>query len=235
MRLDKLLSSLGMSRSDARRAIRAGRVRVRGEVARDAGLHAEPSDLLLDGHRVELPGELYLMLHKPAGVVTAARDARSDTVFSLLPEEIVRRAPSPVGRLDRDVTGLLLFTTDGELLHRLISPKWSVEKVYIAEVEGTPDDEDVRAFARGLALGDFTAKPARLEVLGDGRARLSLSEGKFHQVKRMFAAIGHPVVSLKRLSVGGVALDAALEPGDFRALTDAEIDALYADARLERK
>jgi len=235
VRLDKLLSATGVSRAEARGAIRAGRVRVGGEVVRDAGMHAEAKDVLVDGRPLKPPGELYLMLNKPAGVVTAARDNVSDTVFSLLPDEFRRRDPSPVGRLDKDVTGLLLFTTDGELLHRLISPKRTVEKVYLAEVEGTPGADDARMFAEGVRLSDFTAKPARLEVTGDGLALVTVTEGKFHQVKRMFAAIGHPVLSLKRLSVGGVTLDPALPEGGFRMLNESEVSALYAAAGLERK
>jgi 16S rRNA pseudouridine516 synthase len=235
VRLDRLLSTSGISRAEARLAIRAGRVRVNGEVVRDAGAHAEAGDVLVDGRPLELPGELYLMLNKPAGVVTAARDNVSDTVFSLLPDAIRRRDPSPVGRLDKDVTGLLLFTTDGELLHRLISPKRTVEKVYLASVEGTPDAGDARVFAEGVPLSDFTAKPSKLEVVGDGLALATVTEGKFHQVKRMFAAIGHPVVSLTRLSVGGVTLDPSLPEGGFRMLEESEVSALYAVAGLERK
>ena len=235
VRLDKLLSMSGCSRAEARDIVRAGRVRVMGEVVRDAGAHAEAKDVLLDGRPLELPGELYLMLNKPAGVVTASKDNVSDTVFSLLPDAIRRREPSPVGRLDKDVTGLLLFTTDGELLHRLISPKWTVEKVYLAETEGTPDAQDAESFAAGVELSDFTAKPALLEVVGEGLARLTVTEGKFHQVKRMFAAIGHPVLSLTRLSVGGVTLDPSLPEGGFRLLEESEVSRLYAVAGLERK
>lgn len=238
MRLDRLLALKGMTRTEARRAIAAGRVRLRGETVRDAGLHAEAGDVSLDGAPLCVDAELHLMLHKPAGVVTAREDGRFETVFDLLPEKFRRKGLAAVGRLDRDVTGLLLFTTDGQLAHRLISPKWTVEKVYRAEVEGTPDSADLRKFSEGLALDDFVARPAVLRVLRPGEtalAELTVTEGKFHQVKRMFAAVGHPVKALARIRVGGVLLDPSLAPGEARLLTPAEIDCLYALTRLERK
>lgn len=235
MRLDRLLSIAGMTRKEAKGAIHAGRVQIRGETVRDSGVHAEIGDVLLDRHPLDAPSEIYWMLNKPAGVVTAARDAHAQAVLSLLPETIQRRNPSPVGRLDKDVTGLLLFTTDGELLHRLISPKWEVAKVYLAAIEGTPDAEDAKTLAEGVKLHEFTAKPAKLEVVSNGLARLTVTEGKFHQVKRMFAAIGHPVLQLTRLSMGGIALDPALPEGGSRPLDQHEIETLYAIAHLERK
>ena len=132
MRLDKLLTTAGLTRAQAKRAVAEGRARVNGEAVRDAGLRVDGKQVLLDGRPVSEPGEVYWMLNKPAGVLTAVRDAREKTAFALLPEDVRRREPSPIGRLDRDVTGLLLFTTHGELLHRLISPRYAVEKVYIA-------------------------------------------------------------------------------------------------------
>ena len=177
---------------------------------------------------------MHLMLHKPAGLLTATTDARQKTVMDLLPEELKRRALGPVGRLDKDVTGLLLLTDDGQLAHRLISPKWTVEKVYLARVEGALDASDIQAFQAGIALSDFTARPARLEILEPDLGRLTITEGKFHQVKRMFAARGKPVLRLHRESVGGVSLDSALECGKFRPLTAEEEGALYALVRMER-
>ena len=231
MRLDKAAALSGLTRSEARKAVAAGRVRVQGAPVRDPGAQVDPEDVTLDGAPVaQQPGELYLMLNKPAGVLTATEDRRLPTVADLLPEELRRRGPGPVGRLDRDVTGLVLMTTDGQLAHRLIAPKWKAEKLYRARCEGRLTPEHVEAFAAGLALSDFTARPARLEILeaGDGEslADVALTEGKFHQVKRMFAAIGHPLVSLARLRIGCVALDAALKPGEYRPLTDAEIEGL---------
>ena len=233
MRLDKLLTAAGLTRAQAKRAVAEGRARVNGEAVRDPGLRVDGKQVLLDGRPVSEPGEVYWMLNKPAGVLTAVRDAREKTAFALLPEEVRRREPSPIGRLDRDVTGLLLFTTHGELLHRLISPRYAVEKVYIARVEGTPDASDAEKLAAGIAFSDFTARPARLEVLEEGLVRLTVTEGRYHEVKRLLAAVGHPVSSLARAAMGGVYLDAALKAGEGRPLTDDEVARLLRAARLE--
>ena len=234
MRLDKLLTAAGLTRAQAKRAVAEGRARVNGEAVRDAGLHVDGAEVLLDGRPVTEPGEVYWMLHKPAGVLTAVRDGREATAFALLPEAVRRQTPSPVGRLDKDVTGLLIFTTHGELLHRLISPKYAVEKVYIARVEGTPDEADAQRLAAGIAFADFTSRPAQLEILGKGLVRLTVTEGRYHEVKRLLAAVGHPVTSLMREAMGGVRLDETLGAGESRPLTGAEIDALFRAARLER-
>ena len=235
MRLDKALSLAGHTRSEARRLIAQGRVQVSGAVVRDAGRNVSSGDVMLDGAPIDAQEEIYLMLHKPAGVVTATEDKRLPTVVSLLPEIYQRRKIGPVGRLDRDVTGLVLLTTDGQLAHRLISPRWKAEKQYRARCEGALDAGDVEAFAAGLELSDFTAAPAKLEILEAGETSLAdviLTEGKFHQVKRMFAAVGHPLISLQRLRIGCVTLDEALAPGQFRRLTDAEISGLKQSAQL---
>ena len=229
MRLDKALSLAGHTRSEARRLIAQGRVQVSGAVVRDAGRNVSSGDVMLDGAPIDAQEEIYLMLHKPAGVVTATEDKYLPTVVSLLPEIYQRRKIGPVGRLDRDVTGLVLLTTDGQLAHRLISPRWKAEKQYRARCEGALDAEDVAAFAAGLALSDFTAAPAKLEILESGETSLAdviLTEGKFHQVKRMFAAVGHPLITLQRLRIGCVTLDEALAPGEYRLLTEAEIAGL---------
>ena len=229
MRLDKALTLAGCTRSEARAMIAAGRVRIGDAVARGAGTDVRPEDVFLDGAPLDAEPEVYLMLNKPAGVVTATEDRRLPTAVSLLPERYQRRKIGPVGRLDRDVTGLVLLTTDGQLAHRLISPKWKAEKRYRAACEGTLTEADVRAFAEGVALSDFTARPAKLEILAAGEtstADVTLTEGKFHQVKRMFAAIGHPLTALSRLQIGCVVLDEALAPGEFRKLTGEEIRGL---------
>ena len=235
MRLDRIAALSGMTRNEARRAIAAGRVRVRGEVARDAAMQAEASEVTVDGVPVQA-GELYVMVHKPAGVVTATEDRRLPTVMGLLPENWQKRNPGPVGRLDRDVTGLVLMTTDGQLAHRLISPRWKAEKLYRARCEGRLTEREVEAFAAGIALAEFTAQPAQLAILGAGDdeslADVVLTEGKFHQVKRMFAAVGHPLSALQRLRIGPLALDPALEPGQWRHLTEAEVAALKQACRL---
>ena len=176
------------------------------------------------------------MVNKPAGVLTATEDRRLPTVLDLLPEEMRRRGPGPVGRLDRDVTGLVLLTTDGQLAHRLISPKWKAEKVYRARCEGRLTEVEVKRFAEGVALSDFVARPAGMAILEAGDefsvADVTLSEGKFHQVKRMFAAVGHPLTALERWRIANVVLDAALEPGGFRALTEDEVRGLKESVGL---
>jgi len=229
-RLDKILSTLGMSRTDAKKAVASGRVMVDGKPERDPGRKAAPEQVLLDGKPIVLETEIHLMIHKPAGVVTATEDKKLPTVVSLLPEKYRKRKIGPVGRLDRDVTGLVLMTTDGQLAHRLISPKWKAEKVYRARCEGRLEARDIDAFAAGIDLGDFTARPARLEILeaadSGSVADVALTEGKFHQVKRMFAAVGHPLVALERRGIGGVALDGTLAPGEYRALTEDEVGRL---------
>ena len=235
MRLDKALSLAGYTRSEAKALIARGRVCVAGETVRDSGKNVQICDVTLDGSPIDARQELYLMLHKPAGVVTATEDKRLPTVVSLLPESYQRRKIGPVGRLDRDVTGLVLLTTDGQLAHRLISPRWKAEKQYRARCEGALDEGDVAAFAAGLELSDFTAAPARLEILETGETSLAdviLTEGKFHQVKRMFAAVGHPLISLQRLRIGCVTLDESLAPGEFRLLTEQEIAGLKRMTQL---
>ena len=236
MRLDKAVTLAGLTRSEAKKAIAAGRVRVDGQSVRDAAMQVRPEQVSLDGGAPVEAGEVYIMVNKPAGVLTATEYRRLPTVLDLLPESIRRRGPGPVGRLDRDVTGLVLLTTDGQLAHRLISPKWKAEKLYRAECEGALTAADVAAFAGGLALSDFVAKPAGLRILAAGETSLAdvtLTEGKFHQVKRMFAAVGHPLISLQRLRIGCVALDGALAPGQWRALTGDEVAGLKVLCGME--
>ena len=230
MRLDRAATLAGLTRSEARRAIAAGRVRVDGQPVRDAGMQVDPARVTVDGAAVAQTGPLYIMVHKPAGVLTATEDRRLPTVLDLLPERLRRAGPGPVGRLDRDVTGLVLLTTDGQLAHRLISPKWKAEKVYRARCEGRLTQATVDTFAAGVALSDFRARPAGLAILEAGEdasvADVTLTEGKFHQVKRMFAAVGHPLTALHRLRIGGVTLDPALAPGEWRHLSEDEVKAL---------
>lgn len=236
MRLDKAIARNGLTRQMAKKAIAGGHARVNGNVVLDPGYLLKPEDeVLLDGENARAPENVHLMLHKPAGFLTATEDARGErTVLDLLPEKIRMRKVGPVGRLDKDVTGLLILTTDGQLAHRLISPKWDVEKTYYAEIEGEIDDECVRRFAEGVPLKEFTCKPARLECAGAGACRVYVSEGKYHQVKRMLAAVGHPVLRLKREKIGPVALDPALSDGEFRPLTPGEEAALYEIAGMTK-
>lgn len=230
MRLDKFLALQGLgTRSEVRALVRAGRVCMNGETARDAGTLIDPAHAAVtcDGTPLVYEASAHLMLHKPAGVLTAARDPHRETVMDLLPARYAAMGCMPVGRLDMDTEGLLILTTDGALAHRLLSPKRHVDKVYLAVVDVPLDEADVTAFAGGVALSDFTALPAKLAILPDGlSAHVTVREGKYHQVRRMFAARGKTVVRLKRLSFGGVPLDETLAPGAWRSLTDAELQTL---------
>ena len=234
MRLDKLLSHVGAAtRSECRQLLRSGRVTVNGRPALDGGAQVpEGAEVALDGQTLDTRLTRHLMLHKPAGVLTAREDSRQQTVMDLLPAVYTSLGCMPVGRLDKDTTGLLLLTTDGELAHRLLAPGRHVDKVYWARVEGTLSRADAEAFAAGVVLQDFTALPAKLEILSPDTALVTVREGKFHQVKRMFGARGKPVLSLRRLSFGPLSLDASLAPGQFRELTGEEIAALYAAAGM---
>lgn len=238
VRLDKLLAdACMMTRSEAQRAIRAGRVtNAAGQPLTAPETKAEPqSGLLFDGAPLKgAAGAACLMLYKPDGVLSATEDKHDTTVFDLLPEEYARAKLSIVGRLDKDSEGLLLLTADGELNHRLTSPKREVAKTYLVRTDPPPEPGDVSAFAEGIDLGDFFTRPALLEPLpGDACASIvTISEGKFRQIRRMFATRGKEVVFLKRLSIGSLRLDEALRPGEFRFLTEQERAALYNDVHL---
>lgn len=231
-RLDKLLSSTGLwSRKEARELVRQGRVSVQGRTAaREDEKYEHTAEIRVDGAPVDCSPFVYLMLHKPPGLLSATRDKHTPTVLDLLPEHLRRRGLFPVGRLDKDTTGLLLLTDDGDLGHALLSPKRHVDKVYFAQVDGLLTQADQEALARGLTLPDgLQCLPAGLELLDGGRAcRITLREGKYHQVKRMLEARDAPVTALKRLSMGPLALDEALEPGQWRELTQGERTALLA-------
>ena len=229
-RLDKIISATGKkSRREVREMVRQGRVLVDGKPAPAADMKVDPQTavILLDGEPLGYEKFTYVMLHKPAGVLTATEDRRQETVLDLLPPELRRRALSPVGRLDKDTEGLLLLPNDGQLAHRLLSPKSHVDKVYYARVDGALEPGDIAAFAAGMTLGDgLECLPAGLEILSPTEALVTLREGKFHQVKRMLAARGKPVLYLKRLSMGQLRLDPALAPGAWRMLTEEERSAL---------
>ena len=232
-RLDKLLASTGRwSRSEVKRLVREGRVLTNGRIAASAEekYDAETAALVVDGEAVRMSKHVYLMLHKPAGVLSATEDGRGKTVLDLLPPEYRKRGLFPVGRLDKDTEGLLLLTDDGALAHDLLSPKKHVDKVYYTRVDGELTAEDCAAFAAGMTLGDSLAcLPAGLEILSAGaesEALVTLREGKFHQIKRMLASRGKPVLYLKRLSMGTLKLDETLAPGAWRELTEQEAAAL---------
>lgn len=229
-RLDKLLAGTGRwSRREVKELIRAGRVRVNGEkAARPEDKYAPDAEITVDGAPVACGGFFYLMLYKPAGVLSATEDPRQKTVLDLLPAHLRRVGLFPVGRLDKDTEGLLLLTNDGPLAHDLLSPKKHVDKTYFVRVDGALDREDAAAFAAGMVLEDgTTCLSAELKLLERPEEGLiTLREGKYHQIKRMLAARGKPVRYLKRLTMGPLTLDGSLEPGQWRELTEKERRAL---------
>ncbi|MBQ7915817.1 MAG: rRNA pseudouridine synthase [Firmicutes bacterium] len=231
MRLDKFLADMGVgSRSDLKKDIRGGKVVIDGKMIKDPGFAVpEGAQVLYKGQKVAYEEFVYYMLNKPAGAISASEDPKQKTVIDLL-DERKRKDLFPVGRLDKDTEGLLLITNDGELAHQLLSPKKHVDKVYYARIEGRVTEEDVEKFRAGLQIGeDFTAMPAQLEILASGdtsEIKVTIQEGKFHQVKRMFHAVGKEVVYLKRLSMGTLLLDESLAPGAYRRLTDEELAGL---------
>ena len=227
MRLDKLLSECGVaSRKEIRQLIRSGRVSVDGAAAASPEMKLDPYKALvcLDGTKIEYAKYHYYMMNKPAGVLSATDDGRQKTVLDLVTPEMRKIGLFPVGRLDKDTTGLLLLTNDGEFAHRVISPRSGIVKVYHARTEAPVDEADITAFKEGLTLGDGTkCLPAGLKLLPDGSCLVEVMEGKYHQVKRMLSSRGKPVTELKRLSIGGLKLDKALLPGSFRALEENEL------------
>ncbi len=230
-RLDKMLSATGMwSRKEVKIMVSQGRVVADGVAVKKSDEKFDPNrvKITVDGQWVDCAPFVYIMMHKPAGVVSATEDSREKTVLDLLPQHLQKRGLFPVGRLDKDTEGLLILTDDGDLAHRLLSPKKHVDKIYYARVDGVLTEEAVKKFESGMILGDgLHCLPAGLEILEGGTAALvTLREGKFHQVKRMLAACSAPVTYLKRLSMGGVQLDQGLELGAFRPLTEGELAVL---------
>jgi 16S rRNA pseudouridine516 synthase len=235
MRLDKYLSDMGLgTRSVLKQAIRKGNVTVNGVCVRDPGCAVSQNDsVIYCGRPVRYETFVYYMMNKPAGVITATQDRKQKTVLDLI-GETTRKDLFPVGRLDRDTEGLLLITNDGGLAHRLLSPSRHVDKVYRALIAGIVTEEDVRLFAQGLEIDEgFTAMPAGLQILSrcmeknESEIEVTIREGKYHQVKRTFLAVGKEVRTLKRLSMGPLVLDPALAPGAYRRLTEAEQKLLF--------
>lgn len=227
VRLDKFLCDCGIgTRSQVKMILKAGRVTVDGKVITDGSAKVDKQEICLDGECLTQLGAVVVMLNKPAGFVTATVDATEKTVMELLPEDLRKRDVKPVGRLDKQTEGLLLFTNDGDLLHRLISPKKEIPKVYYAKHQGAATQEDVQAFAQGLTLGDGTVcLPAKLEILGPGESLVTVCEGKYHQVRRMMASRGMPVDYLERRQEGSLTLG-DLPRGQVRMLTEEEIISL---------
>ncbi len=224
MRLNAYLARAGVaSRRGADDLIKAGRVTVNGELGQLNSFVDGEARVEVDGRPVAPQQLAYVLLHKPAGVVTTARDPQGRPTVVELVEHASRVVP--VGRLDADTTGALLLTNDGELAHRLAHPRYGVEKTYEAEVDGEPSDEAIQALADGVELDDGPTAPAKARRLGAGRVELVLHEGRKHQVKRMLAAVGHPVVRLHRSAYAGVGLG-DLAPGSWRELSQEEVEGL---------
>jgi 16S rRNA pseudouridine516 synthase len=233
MRIDKMLANLGFgSRKEVKGLLKKGAVKVNGEMVKDAKEHIDPNKdkVTINDQEVVYKEFIYLMMNKPAGVISATEDNRDETVIDLLELEDQVYEPFPVGRLDKDTEGLLLITNDGQLAHRLLSPKKHVPKMYFAVIEGEVSEEDVQKFRKGVTLDDgYETKPGELTILKSGLMsdiELTITEGKFHQVKRMFQAVGKRVVYLKRMTMGPLKLDETLELGEYRELTDEEIEEL---------
>lgn len=233
-RLDKILANLGYgTRKEVKALIKSGVVEVDGVIAKDSGLNIDPNlaKIKVDGEEINYRKYIYLMMNKPDGVISATFDNREETVIDLLDPEHQAFNPFPVGRLDKDTVGLLLLTNDGDLNHKLISPKWNVNKVYYAEIDKKVGEEDIKAFENGIVIDDgYKCMPGKLEIKHandqGSEVYVTIQEGKFHQVKRMFEALDKKVVYLKRIKFGNLELDETLEEGTYRELTEEEINLL---------
>ena len=228
-----MLANIGYgSRKDVKKLLKSGAVKVDGVIIKDAKQHVDPENQLVTvyGEEVEYREFIYLMMNKPPGILSATEDDRLETVVDILQEEDQIFDPFPVGRLDKDTEGLLLLTNDGQLAHRLLSPKKHVPKTYFARISGVVTTKDIEAFSKGVTLEDgYHTKPGHLEILSSGpisEIELTITEGKFHQVKRMFEAVGKKVIYLKRLTMANLVLDETLELGEYRELTEEELEAL---------
>lgn len=234
-RLDKVLSNMGYgSRADLKKMVKQGGIIVNGSLAKDPGMHVDPYQdaIEVEGEKVLYREFIYLMLHKPPGVISATEDMRDRTVLDLLHKSYLIYEPFPVGRLDKDTEGLLLLTNDGKLAHELLSPRKHVPKTYEADVAGRVTESDIAHFSQGVTLDDgYVTLPAELTVLSTeereegplSKISLTIHEGKFHQVKRMFEAVGKKVVYLKRVRMGELMLDESLPIGSYRELTADEL------------
>lgn len=235
MRIDKLLANVGYgSRKEVKSLLKSGAVIVNEKVVKDAKAHVQPEvdHVTVHNEPVVYREFIYLMMNKPQGLISATEDNFQETVIDILEPEDAAMEPFPVGRLDKDTEGLLLITNDGQLTHQLLSPKKHVPKTYFAVINSEVTESDIEEFSKGVTLDDgYHTKPGELKILKSGLTsdiELTIMEGKFHQVKRMFEAVGKRVVYLKRISMGSLELDEALELGEYRELTDEELEALRA-------
>lgn len=233
-RLDKILSNLGYgTRKEVKAIVKDGRVEIDGKLAKKSDVKVEPEKctIKVNGEEIKYRKYIYLMLNKPAGVVSATFDKHDETVIDLLDVEFQVFEPFPVGRLDKDTEGLLFITNDGELNHNLISPKRHVDKVYYAEINKSVDENDIEIFKNQVVLDDgYKCMPAKLQILNSdengAEVMVTVQEGKYHQVKRMFEAVDKEVVYLRRVSFGGINLDEELSEGEYRELTSEELETL---------
>ena len=239
MRLDKLLAHTGFgTRKEVKKIIKDGYIEVNGEIHKNVGLKVDPEidDIRVGGERIYYEEFVYFMLNKPAGVISATEDYMHETVIDLLEPADSVQAPHPVGRLDMDTEGLLILTNDGQLTHQLTSPKKQVDKEYYALIEGIVTEEDIKTFNEGIVLieedEEYTTMPATLEIVSvdedanESEINVTIQEGKFHQVKRMFHAVGKEVLYLKRVRMNELKLDESLPLGEYRRLTEEELELL---------
>ena len=235
MRLDKFLVACAVgSRTEVKNFLKTGGVTVNGKKEKSAKLqiNEDTDEICFDGQKLEYEEFVYYMMNKPQGVISATEDPKHKTVLDLLDDLARSKEVFPVGRLDIDTHGLLLLTNDGKLAHALLSPKRHVDKTYLAQVKGIMTDEDIETFAQGIPLKDFTCQPAKLELVSvdtekdQSLVRVTIAEGKFHQVKRMVAYCGKEVVDLQRLTMGTLTLDEGLKRGEWRRLTKDELEGL---------
>lgn len=224
MRLDKFVSDgAAMTRSESRKAIKNGRVSVESKIVKDIAFQvAENSSILLDGKEISYREFVYIMLNKPQGYVSATEDKKQKTVLDLIDPSYSRYQLFPVGRLDIDTEGFLLLTNDGELAHNMLSPNKNVGKTYFLRLEKPITDVEIKALETGVDIGECITKPAKAERISENEIHLTITEGKFHQIKRMAKAVGNEVVYLKRIAYGKFYLDEALKTGDYRALAEKE-------------
>ncbi len=237
-RIDKVLANLGHgSRKEIKKLCKDGEVKIDGVVMKDSSQKFDPVNSVINvrGEDVTYRENVYLMMNKPQGVVSATNDNLHETVIDLIDDEFKAFDPFPVGRLDRDTEGLMLISNDGKLSHKVLSPKKKVNKTYYAEVEGIVTDADIKAFKQGVYIDDdYKTRPAELEIIESGdisKIELTIVEGKFHQVKRMFLAVDKEVVYLKRIRMGTLLLDHSLELGEYRELTEQELSELMESVK----
>ncbi|ACB09037.1 MAG TPA: rRNA pseudouridine synthase [Thermotoga sp.] len=227
MRLDRYLSNSGVgTRKEVKKLIKQGRVTVNGRVVLDPGHPVLENDAVaLDGEVVRFHKKVYILFYKPSGYVTSTKDPHSETIMEFLPP---LKGIFPVGRLDKDAEGLLIITNDGDFAHRVISPKWSVEKEYIVKVEGEVTEDKIEKLKNGVTLRDgFFAKAKCVEKLSNDTLKIVITEGKYHQIKRMTAAVGLKTVHLKRTRIGGLVLPDDMKPGEYRFLSEEEVKKVF--------